>query len=292
MSSPIITSLALTSAQIAIYMGTCILIAGVLGGIFNTIVFLSLNIFRQSSCAHFLTVISIVNIGQLITGLLSRIMITGFNIDWPGKSVFYCKFRLYFFQVCSLTSMTCVCLATVDQYLATCTRPPWQKWINIKVAYRLTAIFVFIWLFYNIPHLIYYNQVVSPDSGEINCIITNSVFQVYQKYGNILITLRILPLCITSIFGILAYRNVQQIAHRTLPLVRRELDKQLTAMVLVQIVVMFFTIVPYLIVFFLMNATNLIQYPIVAAQLQLAETVTQCLYFVNFAVSIRSFISV
>jgi hypothetical protein len=67
-----------------------------------------------------------VNIGQLITGLLTRIMISGFDIDWIQFSLFYCKFRTYFFQVTSLTSLTCLCLATIDQYLATCTRPHWQ----------------------------------------------------------------------------------------------------------------------------------------------------------------------
>jgi hypothetical protein len=44
----------------------------------------------------------------------------------------------------------------------------------------------------------------------------------------------IIPVTIMAIFGILAYRNVQQIAYRRVPLVRRELDKQLTVMVLVQ----------------------------------------------------------
>ena len=74
------------------------LIAGVIGGFFNIIVFLSLQTFRQSSCAFYLTIMSIVNIGQLFTGLLSRIMISGFDIDWTVTSLFYCKFRYYCFQ--------------------------------------------------------------------------------------------------------------------------------------------------------------------------------------------------
>jgi hypothetical protein len=45
------------------------------------------------------------------------------------------------------------------------------------------------------------------------------------------------------LFEVLAYRNVQQIAYRTVPLVRRELDKQLTVMVLVQV---FYNVVPIL----------------------------------------------
>jgi hypothetical protein len=36
-------------------------------------------------------------IGQLITGLLTRIMISGFGINWTQFLLFYCKFRTYIF---------------------------------------------------------------------------------------------------------------------------------------------------------------------------------------------------
>src|SRR5690349_10499025 len=100
MESPIISSLTFAGQQITIYFGMVILIGGVLGGLLNITVFLSLRTFRQSSCAFYLTVMSIVNVSQLITGLLSRIMITGFGIDWTQTSLFYCKIRSY----CILTS--------------------------------------------------------------------------------------------------------------------------------------------------------------------------------------------
>jgi hypothetical protein len=60
--------------------------------------------------------------------------------------------------------------------------------------------------------------------------------------------LGVLPISITVLFGYLAHRNVQQLSHRTLPLVRRELDKQLTVMVLTQVVFNFFAITPYTII--------------------------------------------
>ena len=66
---------------------------------------------------------SIVNIGQLITGLLSRIMISGFRVDWTQISLFYCKIRAYCFQVISLISLACICLAAIGQYLATSALP-------------------------------------------------------------------------------------------------------------------------------------------------------------------------
>jgi len=59
------------------------------------IIFLSLRIFRENSCAFYLTVMSLLNIGELITGYLPRINASGFDIDWTQISLFYCKFRWF-----------------------------------------------------------------------------------------------------------------------------------------------------------------------------------------------------
>lgn len=56
-----------------------------------------------------------------------------------------------------------------------------------------------------------------------------------------------IPIISMTIFGLLANRNVQQIAYRTVPLVRRELDKQLIAMILVQVFYDVTTMLPIII---------------------------------------------
>jgi hypothetical protein len=71
-------------------------------------------------------------------------------------------------------------------------------------------------------------------TGTSSCAITNSIFYKYNYYIVLPVLIGFLPVIIIIIFGILAYRNVKQIAYRIVPLVRRELDKQLTVMVLVQ----------------------------------------------------------
>jgi hypothetical protein len=85
----------------------------------------------------------------------------------------------------------------------------------------------------------------------------------------------------------MAYRNVQQLAHRTLPLVRRELDKQLTVMVLVQGVVIFFTIAPYVIVYFISMIPMLSHNSVIVAQLQFVSSTTSTIYYIYFAVRIN-----
>ena len=72
-----------------------------------------------------------------------------------------------------------------------------------------------------------------------------------------LILTEILPIYITVLFGYLAYRNVRQIPYGTVPLVRRELAKQLTSMVLVQVVHNFIVTAPYIWILLILNTVNL-----------------------------------
>jgi hypothetical protein len=84
----------------------------------------------------------------------------------------------------------------------------------------------------------------------------------------------------------LAYRNVQQIAYRTVPLVRRQLDKQITVMVLVQAVVNIFTLLPFTTVYAIVTSKIHIFDSVTQQKLQFAVTVTLILSFITFAVSI------
>ncbi|CAF4122612.1 unnamed protein product, partial [Adineta steineri] len=54
-----------------------------------------------------------------------------------------------------------------------------------------------------------------------------------------------LPIIIASSFSILAYHNVRHIVRRQLPIVRRRLDKQMTAMVLMRVAVYVCLTSPY-----------------------------------------------
>jgi len=287
MSSSIISALAFASAQVVIYVGIPLLIAGVIGGLLNIIVFLSLQTFRNNSCAFYMTVMSGANIGQLMSGLFSRIVITGFNTDWTQQSLFYCKFRMSLLYMCSLISLTCMCLVTIDQFMATSSRPHLQQWSNIKIAHRLSAVVVSVWILHAIPPLVYFNHLVSPTTGKITCTSTNAVYAQYYIYGYVLTLVGVLPAFITVLFGYLAYRNVQQLAHRTLPLVRRELDKQLTTMALLQVIFNFFAIVPPLITTILSLQSNLTKDPVFIARLELATYVDYMFYYFYFAVGVN-----
>ncbi len=275
------------SHQVTIYLGIPIFILGVIGGCLNFIVFLSLKTFRQSSCAFYLTIMSLVDVVYLITGLLTFIMMNGFSIDWTKQSRFYCIFREGFVHICILISFTCLCLATIDQYLATCSSPRRQQLCSIKLARCLCVVSVFVWCLYGIAFFTSYDLVVIPLTGQLDCIVINNVFQEYFQTFHVLILLGVLPVTITVVFGCLAYRNVQQLSYRTIPLVRRELDKQLTIMVLMQVVFNVFAITPYTIINAIILNPNIVNNPAGNAITSCARILSIILLYLCFAVSIR-----
>ncbi|CAF1186623.1 unnamed protein product [Adineta ricciae] len=250
--------------QIVIYVGICVVVAGILGESLNIIVFLSLRTFRQNSCAFYLTIMSTVNICQLLSSLFNRVIPTKLDIDWSKTSVFY---------------------SVIDQYLATCASLHWQRWADIRVAHRLTAVNILIWILYNIPILVYYNYIVSNTNQQAICVITDRIFIQFNNYANRFLVGKFLPICITCIFGVLALYNVKNIARRALPVARRALEKQLTIMVLLQAVVMLFTNIPYIITYLLQASLDLTGYPVISAQVQFALSVTMSVLYMSFATS-------
>ncbi|CAF4281102.1 unnamed protein product, partial [Adineta steineri] len=54
-----------------------------------------------------------------------------------------------------------------------------------------------------------------------------------------------LPIVIASSFSVLAYRNVRHLVRRQLPIVRRKLEKQITAMVLMRVIAFVCLTLPY-----------------------------------------------
>ncbi|CAF0964703.1 unnamed protein product [Adineta ricciae] len=280
------------STNFSIYVGLSILIAGLIGNCFNILVFLSLKTFRDNSCAFYLTAMSFLNIGQLLTSLLPRIMNLWFAIDWSLLSIVYCKIRIYLFQLCTLSSFTCTSLATIDQFLATCSHPRWHKFNNIKTAYRLFILIIFIWMCHGIPLLVYQDLFLALSTGEITCAITNNLYQNYVTYGFNLTLVSSLPLSVTTIFGLLAYHNVTQIAYRTVPLVRRELDKQLTVMVLLQVFCNFFIITPYIIVTAIFVTVTYDKDSYRYAQMQLARSITITAFYLYFTMPFYIYICI
>jgi hypothetical protein len=150
------------------------------------------------------------------------------------------------------------------------------------------VLFFVIWLLHGIPSIIWYNHIPSRITGKASCsiTITHPIFQKYINYSYTLILTGVSPILITSLFGSLAYWNVRQTPYRAVQVVRRELNKQLTSMVLVQAVYNFFAISPYGVVLFLANTLDLTSASVNYTAFTFSNFMTGMIYYLYFAVSI------
>jgi hypothetical protein len=89
------------------------------------------------------------------------------------------------------------------------------------IAESITSICIWI------PFVIFYDIV--PPYG---CIIFNQDLTRYYSYVYYPVVNGLIPVLISSLFGILAYRNVRHLVRRQIPVQRRRLDRQLTEMIL------------------------------------------------------------
>jgi hypothetical protein len=229
MSAINVDSLKIATNQSNIYGGFYVFCIGMIGNIFNIIIFTSLKTFRETSAAFYLNITSIVDIFQLIVGLLSRILITGYNIDPTTTSLFICKTRQFTLITTMLIAFTCMCFAAIDQYLSLTNR--WRHLCNIKIASRLVLISIVLWCLHGIPLVLLNDIYPIPFTNQTACLSSNQVFTLYTSRFVFPILLGFLPLIIRISFGLLAFLNVRYLHNREIPIVRLEQDKQLTKMV-------------------------------------------------------------
>jgi len=76
------------------FFGIVLLIVGCVGGLLNVVVFVSLKTFRKSACGYYLTLMSIVNVGQLLIDLLNYILKNGYSLD-STRRIFSYHIRVF-----------------------------------------------------------------------------------------------------------------------------------------------------------------------------------------------------
>ncbi len=237
------TTLVLVARQIHIYFGFFIIITGTFGQICNIIVFTTLKTFRETTCGFYLTIVSIANLGQILSVIMQ--IMNSLNTNLLDSGI-YCKLSYFSGQYFGVVSLTIMCLTTIDQFLS---MTKYQHLNNMKSA-RCHIIFTCIfWLISGIFTLIYY------DSYQNTCMIINAIFSKYYTYGFLLLFRRCLPMTIMGIFSLLAFFKIRSIASRQINNVRLKRDRQLTAMTLLHVLFIIITTVPFIIVYaYILNA--------------------------------------
>ena len=230
-----ILSLQFLSKEITVYCGLFILITGMIGGILNVIIFTTLKTFRQTTCAFYLTFASIVGMGQMMTALVVQILSGGFLVD-PTKISWFCKIYSFAANWTFQVWLTSICLATIDQFLS---MSKYRHFSNLRLAQRFIIITCIFWFIHNIFILIYWGT-----PGGV-CTVTNPTYGNYYSNFTIAVLYGCLPIIILSIFSLLAFYNARTLASRHVNIVRSNLDRQLTAMILIYVIYIVIAIIPF-----------------------------------------------
>lgn len=119
----------------------------------------------------------------------------------------------------------------------------------------------------------------------------SNILLQYFSYGFIIILAGFLPVFITILFAFLAYRNVTQLAYRAVPIIRRELDKQLSTMVLVEVIFNCFATISYIILYIIQRILYITSNSYRSQQLSLTSSVLILMYYLHYAVRIYFFLN-
>jgi len=229
--------------QYSFYTTLIILIFGFIGNILNIIVFLNLKIFQKNQCAFYLIIESLINTFQLIFLFLIKILIKINNgIDPANQSLLWCKLRTVIGQPIALLSFSVVCFAAYDQFLSTNHRFNLRQMSTYKLAQYLTLTSLCLYIIHSILFGIFLD--INPSSG---CAVYNRAFNRYYQFFYYPILVGLLPVSISSCFSFLAFRNVRRLVRHEISIVRRRLDRELTAMILVRTATFIILVLPYVI---------------------------------------------
>ncbi|CAF1930123.1 unnamed protein product [Rotaria magnacalcarata] len=281
MASIAFESLKLATNECNIYGGFFVFSIGVIGNVLNIIIFSSLKTFREMSSTFYMTVTSAVNIFQLIFGLLTRILINGYNIDPTKTSSFMCKARQFILITTMLIVFTCMCFAAIDQFLLLTN--PWRHLCNLQLASRLVIIAFIVSFLHGIPVILFQDLYPPLVTGQTSCSFTSIGYSIYYSRFLFPILLGILPLTVRITFGVLAFVNVRGLHNRQVPIVRLERDKQLTAMVLVEVAIDVIVSLPYSIYNYFYTSAVTFPDQISVAENQFISSVTRIIFYGNFS---------
>ena len=265
------------------YINIFILIVGFIGNLSLILIFITLRVFRGNQCAFLLTVESFSNIGFLLSTSPITIhkYITGQDSTLP--SIVWCKLQISMSHAFGLCSLFTVCFLTFDQYMSTNPRPHFRQISSLKLVHHLTFVNGCFALLHSIIFIIFI------DIQEMRCTITNHILFVYVTYFYYPILHAAAPFIITLTLSVLAYRNVRRIIRRQINVIRRRLDRQLTAMILARVWFLIIFGLPYIgLSLFRLNFSITDGDQLRVAIFRLAATITYSLLYINFAVKYKA----
>lgn len=225
---------------------------GIAGNILVISVFASMKLFRGNPTSFYFIVESFSNIFLLISICLFHVVRFVLGYDFIATSLILCKIRMTTVQNCAFSSLYTICWSSFDQYLSTSHRYSFRVLSSMKLAHRsLFGSVTFIFL-HNLLLAIYAE--LHPIFG---CNVYFLIVRRYFSYFYYPILSTTLPIFIMMIFSLMAFNNVRRIVRLQIPIVRRRIDRQMTALVLARVIMVISAGVPYMAInLYLLQSNN------------------------------------
>lgn len=224
------------------YIGSLTVILGLLGNILNILIFTQLKLFRKNPSIFSLIIVSIADCGLLLLTSITRVTPTIFKFNLAEQYSIACKAQVFIARLAGIISISVVCFAAFDQYLSTSYYLELRQLSSFKLAQRFTIVLFLLAILYSIPVLIYFD--IRPGIG---CRVIDPAFSYFNSFIHYCILFGLFPIVVALSFSLLAFYNVRHLIRRQVPVVRRRLDRQLTAMILVRAALMIIVSLPFFI---------------------------------------------
>ncbi|CAF1422062.1 unnamed protein product [Adineta steineri] len=155
---------------------------------------------------------------------------------------------------------------------------------------KLGRYFAFIFICFAIIHGFVVGSSYDIQST-LGCVLSNYEWVQYSTFFYYPILVGFLPIVIASSFSILAYHNVRHIVRRQLPIVRRKLDKQITAMVLMRVIAYVCLVLLYITYrIYVTNFPTSRSVPMAYAISRLIQAIVISIYIINYMINFYIFI--
>lgn len=105
-----------------------------------------------------------------------------------------------------LISLSCSCLAAIDQFLITSRHDSLPRYSQMKWAHQILFVMIIVWFLYEIDFLLYFDILFI----SLMCVNINASFYSDTTINFFLLLFEISAVLLT-VFGYLTYRNIHQI---------------------------------------------------------------------------------
>ncbi|CAF0913809.1 unnamed protein product [Adineta ricciae] len=234
------------TVQLNRYLGLFIFVFGIIGNIFNIFV-LSEKTLRFNPCSRLFRCSSVASILASSFGLTTRIL-SSWNIDLSGTNSYLCKFRGLMAFSSSTVTFWLVASATIDRWLASSILPSRRRHSTIQNAQRTTFAIVCL------STALYFHLIFCYDANLVGtpmkCYSKSPECRFLTDLSFGLITI-LCPLVIMIIFGLMTISNIRQAHYRAVrqsvyfpAKQRKQVDRQLLTMLLLQVTLLLILSLP------------------------------------------------